>query len=398
MVRRQAIKNACVFLCTFFFISMVSADTIRFNDGRIVEGDILDETSDTVTVEYYGEPITYSLEDIADINGNPATAQGARNRGTVPTRYQSASTPAFSSNAYEYGSSSGDKIDLQLRLNQGDSYNIRYTAAQEIVQNLGGEVQKIDQNTEFGYVYTVRQKDYDGNAEIEVKYHSIIFKQQGPFGFIDYDSSHPPQKIHPSAMGYDVMAGESFVITVSPSGEILNVRGMDNILDKLLSRMSLPEGVSKDMVKENLRKQFGDEALKESVGNMFAVYPDRPVGIGDSWTKTVYTSIGFPARVDTTYTLESIHDGISKVKVFSDIRSQPDAAPVHMGNMVLRYEVTGRQEGIISLDEQTGWTRDGYMNQKIEGKAVVVSGLDQVPEGTSWPIAIVSNIKFEPFK
>lgn len=377
------------------------ADTILFKDGRLIEGEIIDRGSRSVEFEYYGTSMTYDTEDIERINDvavsgtspSPAPAKESYRRDSFPT-----SEPV----SQDWGrktsepSPSGDKIDLALNLPEGSRYNIRYTTSQKIVQDVGGQIQEIRQDTEFRYVYTVQKVDASGNMDIEIRYHSIRFDQYGPFGHVGYDSENPPEEVHPVALGYDVMVGEAFRITVSDSGEILRVKGMDDILNKLFDRMAVPEGVDKEAVRRNLYKQFGDQALKDSIGNFFAVYPGYSVVPGDSWDKTVDVAIGFPLRVMTTYTLNDVSSGEARVMSSSQIHSRDDADPVNMGGMSLRYEVSGTQEGSILLDAATGWTIRGQISQEIGGKVLVISG-DQIPPGTTWPISIESTVSFEPF-
>ena len=56
--------------CSFWL--SVCADTIEFKDGRIIERDIISRDSRSITVDYYGESLTYFNEDIVAINGQPA--------------------------------------------------------------------------------------------------------------------------------------------------------------------------------------------------------------------------------------------------------------------------------------------------------------------------------------
>ncbi len=379
------------------------ADTIRFKDGRIIEGDILERDSRSVEFDYYGTPMTYYIEDIERINGEPvsgvSTTQGVpaeeSDRDSFP-RQSDRDTQSWGQPSPESKKSTGGEVLLELNLSEGFQYNIRYMTNQKIVQDIGGQIQEILQDTEFSYVYTVEEVNSSGDMIIAIRYDSIRFNQHGPFGYVSYDSDNPPQKVHPAALGYDVMVGESFRITVSETGEIISVTGMDFILDKLLQRMSIPEGADENTVKETLSEQFGDQALKDSIGNLFAVYPSFPVRVGDSWEKTEDTAIGFPMRVVTTYTLDDISSGQARVKSSSVIHSRDESDPVNMGGMSLRYEVSGSQEGSTILDVDRGWTIRGQVSQKIGGKVLVISG-EKIPLGTSWPISIESTISFEPF-
>ncbi|MFA5271801.1 MAG: hypothetical protein WC412_05630 [Candidatus Omnitrophota bacterium] len=60
-----------VFLAVLFFLSVtnVFADTILLKSGKTVEGNIVEQTDDSVKLEVEGIPLTYYVSDIDSING-----------------------------------------------------------------------------------------------------------------------------------------------------------------------------------------------------------------------------------------------------------------------------------------------------------------------------------------
>jgi hypothetical protein len=293
--------------------------------------------------------------------------------------------------------SATDKIQLRLRLQKGESYNLRMTVNQKISQNIQGQQQDMTQTIGTGYLFNVADVNENEMASVKVTYRSILFRQDGPMGTIEYDSSNPPAAVPPMAMGFAALVGQSFSMIISPEGHVKSIQGVDAMLTRMMKQFDLPDDSMRDSVEKNLREQFGDEALKESMENLMAIYPDKPVGTGDSWTKKVIISKGFPFILDNTWTLKTRKDGVSIIEVSSKISANPKAAPIVMGTMKLSYDISGKQKGTMELQEATGWIRRAESTQEFSGR-VKMEDASQMPEGMSWPISVKSVITLVPLE
>ncbi len=292
-----------------------------------------------------------------------------------------------------------EKIQLQLRLKQGESYNLRMTTDQKITQTIMGREQQILQSIGIGYSFDVREVDSLGIARVDVVYHGVVFKQDaGGMGKFEYDSSDPPAEIPPMARGYAALVGQSFAMRISPDGHVFDVEGGDEMIADMLERIDLPEGRMKTALEDKLRDQFGNEGVEEMMDNMMAIYPDKPVGINDSWTSEVVETHGFPMILNNTWTLKERRDGIAVVEVSSEAEPNLDVDPIEMGPLKMRYELKGEQSGMLELNEATGWVTAAELNQKYSGDLVMDSGpMMENGEGMSIPISIEITIRLESF-
>lgn len=289
-----------------------------------------------------------------------------------------------------------EKIQLRLCLQAGESYNLRMVAEQKISQTIQEQTQDILQTIGTGYTFDVEDVDFDGSITVKVTYHSILFKQDGPMGKFEYDSSDPPAEIPPMAMGFNALVGQSFTMIISPEGNVKDIYGVDEMLSNMIEQLDLPDFPMMDDLMKNLKGQFGDEALKENMEKMMAVFPDSPVGIGDRWTKRLVLSRGFPMILDNTWTLKARKDGLAIIEVRSVVEPNEEAPPIDMGIMKINYKLSGEQKGTMEIQEITGWPVQGELTQKFSGQ-VEMEGATQLGASMSWPVSIESVIRFEPF-
>ncbi len=292
------------------------------------------------------------------------------------------------------GQAAEDKVELRFRLEEGESYKLRVTIEQEIVQWIEGEEQEISQTIGIGETFTVKDVDDEGTMTVEVTFGPMAMKMEGPQGTFEYDSEDPPNDVPLLAQGLAAMVGSSFTMKLTPEGRVTDLKGVDKMFERIFESLDLPEGPIKDSIVESLKNQFGDEALKEMMGNIMTGLPDKPVGIGDSWSHTIVLTKGFPMIIKYTSTLTARKDGVATIKVESTIKSNPDAPPMKMGPMTMKYKFKGSQNGTFRLDEATGWFVEGEVKQEMSGE-IIMTGIPGQTEEQSLPILIEGVIKLE---
>lgn len=187
--------------------------------------------------------------------------------------------------------------------------------------------------------------------------------QQGSL-YIDTDLPFSDTSTSPDAL--EVMKGmfhalknRSFYTKVNAEGDIIEVRGVKEMGEAMIQGMRLDKGI-RDLVQHNFTQIFNDETLKQSLSQMFNVYPDTRVGIGDSWQK----SISIPAirnETKSTYTLKEFNNG----DLVIDVRSE-----MKIGDS------KGIQTGRFVLDTATGLVLSGNYEQKFDGMVsrITISG------------------------
>jgi hypothetical protein len=261
---------------------------------------------------------------------------------------------------------------MQLNLKEGEVFHIRMVSDQEISTTVEGQKQEIIQKIGYGYTYTVTSVDAEGNVSIDIVYNWILLEQETDFGKVQFDSSNPPEEIPPEAEGYNALLGKGFSIRITPQGEILDIEGLDEMYMGMIDDLDITDETEREQMKQLFRDQFGNDALKEQMGNLMMDYPEGPIRVGDTWTQSVESTAIVPLIIETTYFLRSYENGIATIDARSTITTHPDAEMLDLGYAKIGYNLSGEQEGTTLLDVETGLTLNGTITQTLSGEMTMI--------------------------
>ena len=146
---------------------------------------------------------------------------------------------------------------------------------------------------------------------------------------------------------------------------------------------------------DNVDKLIDEQSIKESTSSLMVVYPDEPVGIGDSWSKIIAVSTGSPMIMENKWTLKDRKNGTAIIDVNSVMKPNPDAKPMEMGTMKMDYQLSGTQNGRMDMEESTGRIIKSKMNQDMSGQIVMSDSSGQGMPDMTVPMKIKSVITFE---
>jgi len=275
-------------------------------------------------------------------------------------------------------------------------YRLKTTVEQKINQTVGANAQATEQTFAVGYRMAVESVDAAGNMKVATTYDSVLFRQKGPSGAVEYDSANPPKQVPAGAKAFAALAGLGFKSTVTPTGKVTAVEGLDAMFAEMVRKLELPDGPQKAAVQKALNDQFGEDAMKQNLQNVFALYPEKPVAPGDSWQRRVVVSKGFPMVIEGTYTLKSRSGGVAHVEIRATLSPNEAAGPVELGTGKMSYDLKGEQSGTADVEEATGWTRSLTTNQTVAG-GLRFQAAGGVPE-TNNPITIQEKVTIESLK
>lgn len=264
-----------------------------------------------------------------------------------------------------------DKFDLRMHWTKGDTHQMSVTLDQTIAQTLGDAHQETSQTMGVTYTFKVEDVDAQGNATVSVHYDAVRFHAKTPSGVVDYDPGKPatgPVPVMVSALSS--LVGQSYSITVSPQGTVTQVAGVQKMLENVLSHLTITDGVLRFAAEKTIRQQLSEANLKQSLRDVFMPFPDHPVAVGESWSRTTPVTMGFPMNVETSYTLQARDNGIATISVKGKVATAPNAA-MDLGSVKMDYELKGEQTGSLEVIESSGWTRVSTLSQHLTGTTTI---------------------------
>jgi len=292
-------------------------------------------------------------------------------------------------------SGTGGKVDLRLKLQEGKTYKLRMVNEQNTKMTVHDREMETSQKMATEFAFDVQKVDGAGDATIEVTFQRVSTEMESPMGKISYNSDNPTEAGHPAVQAFALMAGQSYTIVISDKGEVKKVDGMQEIMTRMLDSLNIPDDRMKETMKGQFENMFGEKATVEMTGQWFGMYPDQPVGVNDSWSKTVFESSRMPLIVENKWTLQERRDGNAVLGAESVIKTNPDAEPMEMGQMKLTTNFTGTQTGTYEIDESTGWIVSSRITQTISGEQRIEGG--PAKEGSmTIPMSMESIITLEP--
>ncbi len=294
------------------------------------------------------------------------------------------------------GYPANEKFDLKLNLKKGQKFGLKMVSDQKISQTMMGQQQKMNRMIAMGFSFEVLAVDADGNISIKTTYQTIHIKMEGPMGVMEYDSTRPEEAgaANPMSAMYKAMLGQSFVMKLSPKGGVLDIKGMDEMIAKMIDKMATNEAM-KQQAREMTKNFINEDKMKEMSGTMVAALPQKPVGIGEAWTNKISIPAGFPMEIDITNTLTDHKDGMITIQTNAKIETGDQPKPIEMGPMKMTMKMKGAQKGTIQIDEATGWIVRSKTDVNFTGEMKMEPN-EQMPQGMTIPVTVEGVTTVEP--
>jgi hypothetical protein len=284
----------------------------------------------------------------------------------------------------------GAAVTLQLKLAQGKTYYQRTVIDQHMVQTVMNMQQVLDQSLGTGVKMEVLDVDGQGNMRIRRTYDWSMTKRTGPMGNLDYDSAKqttPP----PGAEPFAALLGQSYVVRISPKGEVLEINGVEEM--QAAVRKKLPAGAQGDPAMSVLSQFLDKNSLKQMIEGELDVYPGKSVEVGESWNKKRVVTPMFELTIDSKWTLQKLENGVAIIATTSTSRSDANK-PVETGGMKMRFDLAGTQGGTIRMQEATGLILLGQAQQQLKGE-IKLGDSDQGPPTMAIPVVFDTKVRME---
>ena len=155
--------------------------------------------------------------------------------------------------------------------------------------------------------WSVREVAPSGDATVTVTTEHVQVETSGPIGNVSYDSRTDEAPTAPEAQIFAAMTGLSHTMVIGPEGTVKSVQEMDQLIDEIMEALP-PEAVA--LGQSMLEKTFSEESMTNLMQQSIQVFPQEPVGPGDSWQRSfsVQAPVIGVTTTNLTFTVDCIEE------------------------------------------------------------------------------------------
>jgi Tol biopolymer transport system component/DNA-directed RNA polymerase subunit M/transcription elongation factor TFIIS len=256
-------------------------------------------------------------------------------------------------------------IQYKLEFEKGQSYYVRVISESNSIYEVEGQESISEVTTGFGYSFDINEVDEEGNGWVDCTVDWVKHRRKAPMIDVTYDSSEKTSRVPPLAQSVAMYLGESFSVKMTSQGQVEELRGLEKLHRNIEKKM--PKGHTEQQILQTLDSEELANSIKNLLLSPMAVYPDKPVRIGDSWSRTGFLTGLESFILENKWTLQDRKAGIAIIEASASIKSQPDA--VQKQDMKIKYDMSGKQTGQIKIKESTGHIIFSNLNQDLSGQA-----------------------------
>ncbi len=162
--------------------------------------------------------------------------------------------------------------------------------------------------------------------------------------------------------------GKTFQMEVDPEGKVVAVKGVQQIINSMLDSVEVDRDMKLQM-NASLSDQFNEQNIKDQFAQVFDIFPNKAVKVGDSWPKNFQTGGRMPAKYSTNFVVRQI-DGHTIT-----LSSASKITPVDSGGSM---QLNGEQTGTLLVDANSGLVVNAEFDQnmitKMQGMQIQTRG------------------------
>jgi hypothetical protein len=142
----------------------------------------------------------------------------------------------------------------------------------------------------------------------------------------------------------------------------------------------------------SFKESFNEKILKDQFTKNLLLLPAKGVKIGDKWSQSENATPDGKIKLTTTYMLKSVGDGVAVIAVTGGIPKKSDKKTQEGVTRSMSSELS--QNGIITLDQNTGWIK----NQMISVKTTQSETLSDGKQSQTMKSVSNSTVEVNPAK
>ncbi|MEX0315865.1 MAG: DUF6263 family protein [Allomuricauda sp.] len=260
------------------------------------------------------------------------------------------------------------QITLGYNLKKGKVFNIKQTAHQVMVQNMGGTSHEITNDLEGIYEFKVMAADQNG-YQIMLQFKDFALKSSSSIQgtLMDVRASKPIEGDIVSNM-FSALIGHEMKMQINKQGKILSIEGGDELVEKMINSVPSVDDFTKNIMKKSLEKEFSSDGLARSFEQMTYFYPNEPKNPGDTWQ----TEFSGKVNAVNQWKLEKVEANMMSISGNADVT-------IKSAEQALTLSLTGHQETLIQASTNDGFIIKMMVSGKNEGKSIMTQNNMEIP-------------------
>ena len=267
-----------------------------------------------------------------------------------------------------------DTYTLQLNLEKGHIYRQHLVTDMNVKTDAMGQETNVSLLSDMIMLFEVVE-ERDDAYKIKASYHRIKINTAVPGSsrVIVVDSDSPENSTSKKICDvFQTIIGMTMDIELTRQGKIKYIDGADRLAEKF-------NVITNEQQRQIFSKQFSENALTETLQNIIACFPDKPVAINESWD--IALNVSFEEGAENTdaihLTLKEVKGDIALLEDMSNYSVPRGNSSLHLQGMSAKVLAEGEENGIIYIDMKTGWitrseiTQTYKENIKLMGQSIV---------------------------
>jgi hypothetical protein len=274
-----------------------------------------------------------------------------------------------------------EKVTLRWKFKAGE--DLRYKQTQKNVTSFGGMAMEQEQSQT--YSFAIQAVDDQGVATVILKVVALAVKSSG-LQEMEWDSEKDKEApADPQASMLSKMLGQTFMLKMNPGGKVVDVKGMDKVLEAMLK----DQGPEAAVVGAQLKQMFNDDSYKSMMQQMTPQLPEQPVAKGDSWKNDF--ALKFPMmgsfKFDITSKLVDLKGDEAHIEqeIKLGLKADEGEKDNPFAGLVEIKNATGKAAGVFSVSRGLWLSQKTSMDMKMaaQGQEIPVKteGLFRLVEG-----------------
>ncbi len=199
--------------------------------------------------------------------------------------------------------------------------------------------------------FSVTDVDEKGQALVRARYEEVGMKASGmqKYSFDSRKDKDTPED--PNARMFSRLVGQSFTFRMTPSGRILEVSGLDAVMDEMTKDARSEE--ERAMLKQSLRMFLSNDIMKSRLQQVMPVLPEKSVNSGDRWPYEAVLMLPLlgPVKCAVDSTLKELASSEARFSQEIEIgKPTTDGVDPMAGFLVIKPS-RGKGEGAFSVRE-----------------------------------------------